>query len=171
MSKRQLLNFLNELGKPELKEQLIDLYDRFKNVKEFYDFSFSPKEDQHFRLAKEKISKEYFTENTRKAKKRRSIAQKQIVYLQKLEADPVRISDLMLFNLEVAQTFLDENTINQEGFYKSMLSSFRSALVYISKQQLDLEFEDRIDRIISKSKEQSWFNHEGFVQALELLKS
>ena len=169
MSKRQLVEFLNELKRAELKEQVIDLYQRFKDVKEFYDFSFNPKEGRAFDLAKQKIGKEYFPDTNRRAKKRRSVAQKQIVHLQKLEADPVRIADLMLFNLDIAQTYLEEDSIKQEAFYKSMLNSFRNALVFISKQHLKSEFEDRINRIIKRTKEQTWYNHEGFIQALDLL--
>ena len=169
MSKKQLVEFLDELSPAELREQLLDLYQRFKNVKEFYDFSFNPKEDKAFELARQKISREYFPENGRRAKKRRSVAQKQIVHLQKLEANPTRIADLMLYNIEIAQTFRAENQINQNAFYKSMLTSFRNALNYIRREFLISEFENRIDRIIALTKEQEWENHEGFVKAMELL--
>lgn len=169
MSKKQLIDFLDELTRAQLKEQVVDLYLRYKNVKEFYDFSFNPKEDRVIELAKQKIGKEYFPENNRRAKKRRSIAQKQIIHLQQLEVDPARIADLMLFNLEIAQTYLEEQSINQESFYKSMLNSFRAALVFISKQQLNARFNERIHRIVRCTKEQSWLNHEGFVRALALL--
>lgn len=171
MSKKQLVEFLKELKPAELREQVLDLYQRFKNVKEFYDFSFNPKEDKAFELAKQKISKEYFPENNRKAKKRRSIAQKQIIHLQKLEAKPTRIADLMLFNIEIAQAYRAENQINQFAFYKSMLNSFRNALTYIKREFLVADFESRIQRIITLAKEQEWENHEGFVKALELLKN
>ena len=60
MSKRQFNNFLSELKAAELKEQLVDLYDRFKNVKEFYDFSFNPNEDKRVKDAKFRITKDGF---------------------------------------------------------------------------------------------------------------
>lgn len=172
MSKRQLVRFLDELDPTELKAQLVDLYERFAAVKEFYDFSFNPNEDKRIREVKLKISKEYFPENGRKAKKRRSIAQKHIVHLQKLEVEPSLITDVMLFNIEIAQVYTEEQWIKQEAFFKSMLSSFRKALVFIDKQFLHQEFMGRLDAIIRASIDQNWPNQEAFVWAKkELLNS
>ncbi|MEX2380178.1 MAG: DUF6155 family protein [Vicingaceae bacterium] len=169
MSKRQLTEFLNDLNKQELKEQVIDLYQRFKDVKEFYDFSFDPKEEERLRLVKTKISREYFPENGRKAKKRRSVAQKHIRKLQQLEADPVIIADIMLYHIEVAQTYTLENTIKQQAFYKSMLTSFQAALAWIDQNGLLPDFQDRIESIIEESKAQEWCNFKGFLLAKEKL--
>jgi hypothetical protein len=165
MSKRQLINFLNDLDQEELKEQVIDLYARFKEVKTFYDFSFNPNENKLSDEAKLKIAKEYFPEGKRRAKKRRSVAQKIIVKLQKLEANPMLIADIMLYNIEIAQTYCADTPINQESFYKSMLTSFRAALVFISTQFLESDFEQRIEKIIDFAKDYQWLNSEGFIKA------
>lgn len=168
MSKRQLSQFLETLSKKELQEQLIDLYQRFKQVKTFYDFSFNPQEDKLFQEAKIKISREYFPDTSRKAKKRRSIPQKWIIHLQKLEADPSKIADLMLYQIEVAQRYTAEKTIRQEAFYKSMLKSFRHAIVYINHQFLLAEFKERLNIICRLAEQQEWFNAEGFKEALNM---
>lgn len=165
MSKRRLVKFLAELEEAELKEQILDLYARFKDVKEFYDFSFNPNEDKRVELAKIKIAKEYFPETKRKAKKRRSIAQKEISHLQQLEVSSEHIGDLMFYNLEIVQTYTAEYIINQDAFYKSMLSSFRKALVYINKNGLELDFTSRIEVITKKAFDQEWPNAEGFLIA------
>lgn len=167
MSKRQLTEFLKELNNRELKEQVIDLYQRFKDVKEFYDFSFNPNEEERLRLAKTKIGQEYFPEKGKKVKKRRSVAQKHIKKLQQLEANPVIIADIMLYAIEVAQIYTAENAINQLAFYKSMLSSFQTALKWIDQNGLTMDFKDRIEHIIEESKEQKWLNAEGFERCLE----
>lgn len=169
MSKRQLTEFLNDLNKQELKEQVIDLYHRFKDVKEFYDFSFDPKEEERLRLAKTKISREYFPEKGKKAKKRRSVAQKHIRKLQQLEANPELIADIMLYAIEVAQTYSAQNAMKQQAFYKSMLTSFRAALVWIDKNGLFSDFQDRIETIITQSRAQNWMNTEGFRLAFKEL--
>jgi hypothetical protein len=165
MSKRQLTEFLNELNKAELKEQLVDLYKRFKDVKEFYDFSFDPNEEERLQLAKTKISREYFPAKGKKVKKRRSIAQNHIKKLQLLEADPELIADIMLYNIEIAQTYTSEYTIKQQAFYKSMLASFRAALVWIDRNALLPDFQSRIEGIITQSEAKEWFNSEGFRRA------
>ena len=71
MSKRDLKKYLTELNKEQLKEQIIDLYARFKEVKEYYDFVFNPQEQKLVDECKFKISKEYFPSNGRKAKEKR----------------------------------------------------------------------------------------------------
>jgi len=162
MGKRQLISFLNELDRAELQEQVLDLYGRFKNVKEYYDFSFNPNEDKRLLAAKERIAKEYFPEAGKKVKKRRSVAHKVIIQLLKLEVNPVFVLDLMLYNIEVAQLYTSEVNIKQESFYKSILKSFQQAVDFANRQFIREEFNGRILRIIELSHQQEWINKEGF---------
>lgn len=169
MSKRQLTKFLNELDTVELKEQVIDLYTRFKAVKEFYDFSFNPNEEKVMEEAKLKISKEYFPEGKRRAKKRRSVAKKLIQHLQKLEMDPYKVADIMLYNIEIAQTYNASTTIKQDAFYKSMHVSFCQAIRYIDLQMMQEDFKARIIRIVEEAERQDWFNKKAFEESKALL--
>ena len=52
MSKRALKKYLTELNKEQLEEQVLDLYQRFKEVKSYYNFVFNPKEDKLLEEAK-----------------------------------------------------------------------------------------------------------------------
>ncbi len=72
MSKRALKKYTNDLKKKELEAQLVDLYDRFPVVKEYYDFVFNPKEDKLVQEAKTKISNEYYPLKRKRARARRS---------------------------------------------------------------------------------------------------
>ena len=121
MSKTKFTKSIKSCDKEELEEQLLDLYHRFKEVKEFYDFSFNPNEQRRVEEAKLKISREYFPEGKRKAKKRRSIAHKHIEHLIKLEVEASQIIDLMLYAIEIAQAYNEDKPITQETFYKSCL--------------------------------------------------
>ena len=56
MSKRDLKKYLNELNKEQLEVQIIELYDKFSNVKVYYDFVFNPNEEKLVREAKFKIA-------------------------------------------------------------------------------------------------------------------
>ena len=60
MSKRDLKKYLSELNKSQLEEQLIELYDKFKDVKVYYNFVFNPNEHNLVKEDKLKISNEYF---------------------------------------------------------------------------------------------------------------
>lgn len=158
MSKRQLKKYLQDLDKEQLEEQIVDLYERFKPVKVFYDFVFNPREEELMRKAKLKISKEYFPETRRKPKARRSIAQKEIKHFKQLGVEPHLTADLMLFNIEIAQTFAEEKSNLKEAFCKSIFKSFEEAVKFILKEGILAEFKLRILKITAEAESQNWPN-------------
>lgn len=166
MSKRDLQKYLKELTKNQLQDQILDLYDRFKDVKVFYDFAFNPKEDKLLDDFKTRVGKEYFPIGNRKPKMRRSIAQKLIKHFITIELDPTLLLDAMLFNIETAQAFTQERKINQESFYKSMLVSFQQAVNHAKYHGIFSDDLFRINRIIEMTEEQKWSNAHEFAEAL-----
>ncbi len=173
MSKRDLKKYLSELDKEQLEEQIIELYEKFVPVKTFYDFVFNPKEDKLLQESKTKISHEYFPikkPNAKwrpKAKMRRSVAQKIIKHFILLGVDPFIIADLMLFNIEVAQTFSSGNLVKQELFYKSMLNSFEQAVNFIISNGILAEFKARILEVQQQTLQQKWKNRYDFETILD----
>jgi len=167
MSKRELTKYTKELTKAQLQEQIIDLYDRFKEVKAYYDFAFNPKEAKLLDECKFKISKEYFPLNGRKPKLRRSVAQKYIKHFKTLGVEPSIIADVMLYNIEIAQAFCGEKRVNQDSFYTSMLKSFQEAVAYIYDNGIYKSMQNRMDNIVDETIDQKWFNHKGFESVLQ----
>ncbi len=166
MSKRELKKYLHGLSKEQLEEQITDLYARFKEVKVFYDFVFNPREEKMLDECKFKISKEYFPINGRKAKARRSVAQKYIKHFKQLGADPAMIADVMLYNIEIAQAWSGETVIRQDAFYKSILKSFEEAVTFIYENNMQSEFKIRLQKIVDEAVEQNWFNKSFFEKAI-----
>jgi len=166
MSKRDLKLYVHDLSKEQLQEQIVDLYTRFKEVKEYYDFAFNPKENKLIEESKFKISKEYFPHTKRKAKCRRSVAQSYIRHFKRLGVEPSLIADIMLFNIEVAQAYSSEKENIQDSFCRSMLKSFEEAITYISENSLFIEYTTRIEKIVDESSNQHWFNRELFDRIL-----
>ncbi len=162
MSKRELKIYLHDLTKEQLEEQIIDLYSRFKEVKEFYNFAFNPNEKALFEEARFHISKEFFPVNGRKAKARRSVAQKWIRKFKTLGAEPAMIAGLMLYSVEIALAWTSEKPVFKETFYRSMLKSFDEAIAFIEQHALKAEFTERIRRISVKARQQRWPNAEIF---------
>ena len=162
MSKKALKKYIKELSKEQLEEQVLDLYDRLKEVKEFYNFVFNPKEDKRVEECKFKIQKEYFPLNRRKAKKRRSVAQKCIKSFIKLGMEPHYLADLMLFNIETALQYCAQNPARQEAFYISILRSYQEAVKYIASAGLRPDFQERLVKINKEVWAQNWFNKEAF---------
>lgn len=166
MSKRALTKYLQSLGKADLEQQVLELYDKFKPVRDYYGFVFNPKEDKLLEEARFKISKEYFPANGRKPKARRSVAKKLIKHFLTLELDPTLLSDLMLFNIETAIRFNERKPSKQDAFYKSIFGSFEQAVDYIHSNGLKVVHWDRLNTILDQVEEQEWFNTEAFERKL-----
>jgi hypothetical protein len=175
MSKRDLKKYLNELNKEQLEEQILELYEKFPPVKVYYNFVFNPKEETLLQECKLKISHEYFPLQTKgkrkKPKMRRSVAQKYIKHFILLGVDPFVIADVMLYNIEIAQTFSAENLVKQELFYKSMFNSFEQALKFIISNGIISEFKSRLIAICEEASNQKWMNNTDFKTTIELLEN
>lgn len=173
MSKRDLKKYLAELNKEQLEEQIIELYEKFAPVKVYYDFVFNPKEDKLLQESKVKISHEYFPvkkPNAKwrpKAKMRRSVAQKIIKHFIMIGVDPFVIADIMLYNIEIAQTYSSNNFIKQELFYKSILNSFEQAVNFVISNGILHDFKERIMSIQQETMQQKWKNKYDFEAILE----
>jgi hypothetical protein len=172
MSKRDLKKYLSELDKTKLEEQIIELYEKFSAVKIYYDFVFNPKEETLLQECKIKISNEYFPPRTsgnkaRKPKMRRSVAQKYIKHFILLGVDPFIIGDVMLYSIEIAQTFSAERVVKQELFYKSMFNSFEQAVIFMIANGILNEFKPRIIAINEETMRQNWYNRQEFDAIIE----
>ncbi|MGB5556259.1 MAG: DUF6155 family protein, partial [Flavobacteriaceae bacterium] len=166
--KRALKNYLSGLKKKELEIQFLDLYERFPVVKEYYNFIFNPKEDKLVQEAKLKISNEYFPIKRKRPKARRSVAQKYIKHFMILGVEPHLVADVMLYNLEIAQSFSRERNV-PDAFFKSMLNSFKEAVHYISTNGLLPNFKERIVKFYTITQERNWLFGEGFSRALDII--
>ena len=168
MSKRALTKYLSELPRAELELQLIDLYNRFPDVKIYYDFIFNPKEDKLVQAAKTKISNEYFPLKRKRPKARRSVAQKYIKHFLKLGMESSLVADIMCFNLEIGQTFAVDHKV-PDAFYKSMANSFTEMTHFVSQNGLLSEFKERIVKTCQHTQTENWPFGEEFLKALDIL--
>src|SRR4051812_2220893 len=171
MSKRDLKKYLTELNKQQLEEQILELYEKFPAVKTYYNFVFNPKEDTLLKESKIKISNEYYPQKTsgkpRRPKMRRSVAQKYIKHFILLGVDPFVIGDVMLYAIEIAQTFSAERNVYQETFFKSMYTSFNQATKFMIANGILEEFKARIMAINEEARRQKWYNKEEFNAIVE----
>lgn len=169
MSKRDLKKYLKELDKEQLEEQLLELYEKFSDVKIYYDFVFNPKEEKLLQEAKLKISNEYFPTKSKRPKLRRSIAQKYIKHFISLGVDPYVVADLMLYNIEVAQKYAAKREMRYSSFYKSMLNSFEQVVKYSIENGMVSDYKKRIFEIKDRAFDQNWENKKEFERPLDLI--
>ncbi len=169
MSKRDLKKYLLELNKTQLEEQFIEMYEKFRDVKVYYDFVFNPNENNLLKDAKLKISNEYFPIRGKRPKMRRLVAQKFIKHFISLGMDSFLVADLMLYNLEIAQTLSSEKNITSETFYKSMLSSFQQIVSFAIEKSILYEFKNRVEAVNNETINQNWSNADSFNAIIERL--
>jgi hypothetical protein len=167
VSKKELKKYVSGLNKPQLEAQIIDLYERFKEVKELYDFTFNPNEKKLMDECRFKISKEYFPVNGRRPKARRSVAQNHIRHFIKLGVEPTLIADIMVYHIEVGQAFSQERRNLKEAFFKSMLKSFQELLQYQYDSGLMSIFNVRNEKIVELAINDNWMNYRGFEEVFE----
>lgn len=162
MSKLKLKKHLQDLNEEQLREQIVELYDKFKPVKTYFNFAFNPREDKLIEEAKVKISKEYFPTTKRRAKLRRTTATKLVKHFQSLEMSPDKIADIMLFAIEIAQTYTETRTIKNDNFFVGIYRQYTDALQWISGNNLMHMFKGRLEKIVEDTWDQDWFNKNSF---------
>jgi hypothetical protein len=98
---------------------------------------------------------------------RRSVAQKIIKHFITLGVDSFVIADVMLYTIEIAQTFSAENLIKQDAFYKSIYNSFDQAVQFLIANGVLSEFKSRINSIYEEIIKQKWKNKSDFLLIIE----
>ena len=98
---------------------------------------------------------------------RRSVAQKIIKHFITLGVDPFVTADVMLYTIEIAQTFSAENNIKYESFYKSIQNSFDQAVQFLITNGILSEFKSRVKAISDETSKQKWKNKSDFLLILE----
>jgi len=161
MSKRDLKKYIADLNKAQLEDQIMDLYSRFKEVKQYYDFAFNPKEDKLVEECKFKINREYFPAKGRRPKTRRSVAQKCIKKFIQLNVDSPIIIEIMLFNLNTAQRYSARRKV-YDTFYRSMIKSFEELVNYVIENKLQESYQTQINEIAEEAWQQDWINKTAF---------
>ncbi|TBW29135.1 DUF6155 family protein [Gramella sp. KN1008] len=167
MSKRAFKKYVRSLEKEDLEEQILDLYERFDDVRVYYNFVFNPNEDKLVKDAKFKISKEYFPVGNRRPKKRRSVAQKLIKHFLKLEMEAHALADVMFYNIEVAQAYSKDRDNITEAFQKSIFKSFEQAVNFVIEKGVSTEFIDRMQKIETEAGQQEWPNSYKFNRLMD----
>ncbi len=89
MSKPKLKKELQQLTKEQLIEQILDLYDKNKAVKEFYNFYLNPRNEMELaEKYKKQIRKEFNVENPLRSTGKFSVAKRAISDFRNLQPSP-----------------------------------------------------------------------------------
>ena len=149
MSKAKLKKELNNLSKENLVEQILDLYDKNKSVKEFYDFYLNPHNEKELvEKYKKIIIKEFNVERPERSGLKFSIAKRAISDFRDLQPSPVALADVMLTLPEYACEFTYTYGDMEETFYNGAYNNFVAALKFIHKHDLLDNFKLRAEQCV-----------------------
>jgi len=156
MSKTALKKELQKLTKEQLVEQILDLYDKNKSVKDFYDFYLNPENENNlFEKYKQVIYNEFYPKRGN-PKTRFSVCKKAISDFKTLNPAPKLVADLMLCLAENACKFTFEFGDMWEGYYTSAENNFDAALKYISKNKLLDNYKLRAKQCVEWASQCGW---------------
>lgn len=94
-------------------------------------------------------------------KVRLSIARKAVNDFKKITNSKTELADIMLFYVENGVEYTNDYGDIDEAFYSSMESVYESALSHISKSNLEDEFYECCDCVVSATSGIGWGFHDG----------
>ncbi|CAH0268989.1 DUF6155 family protein [Chryseobacterium sp. Bi04] len=144
MSKAALKKELQKLTKEQIIEQLLDLYEKNKAVKEFYQFYLNPTNEKELAdKYKKLIRKEFNVENPMRSTEKFSVAKRAISDFKNLQPSPESLADVMLYLPESACELSALFGDFSEQFYHSAFNNYKSALEFLEEHHLLRQFQNR----------------------------
>ena len=166
MSKKLLQKHLVELQKEHLEIMVLDLYDKFPEVKTYFNFVFNPNENKLLEQARVKVANEFFPLKRKRPKARRSVAQKYIKHFKTLGMSPELIAEFMWYNIGLMHTFCEEKP-QRLPFFKSFCNFYKEALQFASYHQIIPLYKTQILAVYTASKD--WENAYDFEMSLQAI--
>ena len=147
MSKSILKKELQKLTKEQLIDQISELYDTYKPVKEYYQTFLNPGNIQElFEKYKAIIVHEFYPKTKSwNPKIRFSVAKKAIADFAALKPPSKLLADLMVRLAENASHFTYDFGDMTEQYYDSTVNNFERALKYLQKEGLLDDFKLRCE--------------------------
>ena len=166
MSKKLLQKHLVELQKEHLEIMVLDLYDKFPEVKTYFNFVFNPNENKLLEQARIKVANEFFPLKRKRPKARRSVAQKYIKHFKTLGMSPELIAEFMWYNIGLMHAFCEEKP-QRLPFFKSFCNFYKEALQFASYHQIIPLYKTQILAVYTASKD--WENAYDFEMSLQTI--
>ena len=167
MSKKLLQKHLVELQKEHLEIMVLDLYDKFPEVKTYFNFVFNPNENKLLEQARIKVANEFFPLKRKRPKARRSVAQKYIKHFKTLGMSPELIAEFMWYNIGLMHTFCEEKP-QRLPFFKSFCNFYKEALQFASYHQIIPLYKTQILAVYTASKDwETAYDFEMSLQTIE----
>lgn len=151
MSKSQVKKLLMAMGKEEVINVVMELYDARKEAREYLDYFVNPNETGELEKFKKIVLKEFDDNGTRMPQCRFSVCRKALADFKKLAPSEDSLAEAMVFYVERVYEFSFCNGDLWEQYYDSAISNFRSTLKFLIKNSLLETMMPRVVQIMAWS--------------------
>jgi len=165
MAKPKLTNFkkfLSSLDEAGVRAEMIKLFKKLPQVKEFYAQELMSEKDRLEMLAeyKKKIKNQYWTRtgNPRMPDNRK--ANQILTAFEKVSVFPHELIDLLLFRVETASDLANNFGGMPDSAYSSASRSFEKAIKLIVQNKLEAMFKLRCQEIFNYGNVDYWYIEE-----------
>lgn len=165
-TKSELTKYLKELDKKGLENEVKKLYDKFKEVKQYYELEFCEDTTEILNQYKKKIKQEYFPSRGF-GKARNGVSRKVISDFKKISIFKKDVIELLLFRVHNMMEFTKQYGDIDEPFYNSMENSYEEACKLIKEEKFEKEYREHCKMLLNDSFEYGWGLHDSFAYSYE----
>jgi hypothetical protein len=151
-TKKTLLKHLDKSDKEDIIREVVTLFDKFKNVKEFYTAELADDANPLLERYKNKITKAYSSANPKERRTNMNV-NRLISEFKKITIYERELADLMLHRVECGIAAFNLNNNRTATFYNCIATTFEEAIKLTSTDNSIDEFQKRINKIVSNSEE------------------
>lgn len=152
MKLTDLKEYLNSLNTEELREEIVELFKNFSNIKDFYGSKLD--EDYELNLLvkfKTIISNEFWNEDRKGPTLSHKVCRESIKEFQRVSTDSSLVADLMFFYTENGVEYANTYNDLDEKFYIRILKSYEDAINFALNNELGDEFADKARELTDES--------------------
>jgi hypothetical protein len=144
----------------ELIKEILELYKKFPDVKDYYSSNLSTGGMLEVLEKYKKIVQNEFFPSRGFSKLRLSVAKKAVNDFKKTSNSDFDIADIMFHYVENGVEFTNEYGDIDDPFYSSMESMFETALKFICKSEITKDFYTRCKQIVDDTSGMEWGFHD-----------
>lgn len=155
MRKSSFIKHINQLGEEDLRSELLMLFNKVKEVPEYYKMELGTEADRKrlYDKAKKNIASKFVTKSYRRP--RRPRVQKVNQILSETKAKSIfdyDMIDIYLFTCETAVEFVWEYEFASTPVFNMIGKTYESALSLIKLNNMEDDYHDRCETLVSKIK-------------------
>ena len=155
-----LKKILDELTEEELKQEILKLYAKLPQVKDFYNQDLMSEDERQEVLKgyKDKVYKQFWTSGGNPKGMINNTTIKGIISdYEKIALFPYDVVDLLIYRVEVATDIADQFGGMADSNYNASITAFKKAIKLIKDNNLMVHFQDRCKQILKADNLDYWY--------------